>query len=105
MWFGDWFYRANSSKRKSRSVLITFWLIFIGAIALIPLGFIKTDFLGDADQNNIWINAKYKAGITNEQNQLLTRQVLTDITHYTDTHYSGMIDYISIDIGRQNGVQ
>lgn len=104
-WFGDWFYRANSSKRKSWMVLITFWALFIGSFFLIGLGFVKTDFLGDADQNNIWVNIKYKPGLSTEENQQQTRKILTDITAYTDQHYSGMIDYIAVDIGKQNGVQ
>ncbi len=72
-WFGDRFYRANSSKRKSRGVLATFRLIFIGAIMLVSFGFVKVDFLGNADQNNVWINMKYKAGISNDENMLVTK--------------------------------
>lgn len=59
--FGEWFYRANTTKRKSWIVLITFWLIFIGSFFLIGAGLVKVDFLGDADQGNVWINMKYRA--------------------------------------------
>lgn len=65
----------------------------------------KVDFLGDADQNNVWINMKHKAGITIQENQITTKHIVDDITAFTNTHYSGMIDYISVDVGSQNGVQ
>ncbi len=86
-------------------MLITFWLIFIGSFVLIGAGFVKVDFLGDADQNNIWINMKYKPGISNVENQLVTKQILSDVTTFVDNHYTGMVDYISVDIGKQNGEQ
>lgn len=63
------------------------------------------DFLGNADQNNIRVNVKYKAGISTHENQQETRKILSDLTAYTNQHYSGMIDYIAVDIGKQNGVQ
>ena len=86
-------------------VIIIFWLIFIGSFFLVGMGLVKVDFLGDADQNNVWINMKYKAGISVHQNQLETKQILDEIMAYTNQHYSGMIDYVTVDIGSQNGVQ
>lgn len=104
-WFGSLFYRLNKTRKRSWGVIVTFWLVFMWSIALIALGFIKTDFLGDADNDNIWINMKYRPGISAEENQSNTQKVLKDVVTYTDEHYKNMIDYISVEIWKQNGVQ
>lgn len=104
-WFGELFYNLNSSRKKSFLVLGTFWLLFVGSIMLIVFWFIKTDFLWDADSNNVWINMKYRAGISADENREDTQKVLQDVLTYVNKNYNNMIDYISVEIGKQNWVQ
>ncbi len=103
--FGDLFYRLNKTKARARWVIASFWIVFVGSIMLIPLGFVKVDFLWDADQDNIWINAKYTPWVSVQDNQKYTQELLTDILSYTNENYKGMIEYMTVDIGKVNGVQ
>ncbi|MEI7477920.1 MAG: hypothetical protein WCJ81_05525 [bacterium] len=45
---------------------------------------------------------KYRAGISADENREDTQKVLQDVLTYVNKNYNNMIDYISVEIGKQN---
>lgn len=100
--FAQRFYKINATRRGAARVVAFFIAFFIGAVALIPLGVVKVDFMGNTDSNNVWINIKYPPGISIQDNQRYTNQLSLDILEYINGHYPQAIKDISVDLGSQN---
>gem|GEM_PF-1763061 len=83
--------------------MVTFFIaFFIAAVSLIPLGILKTDFMGNTDSNNVRINVKYAPGITIQENQEYTSKLSNDILEYINSKYPQVVKDISVDLGSQN---
>jgi len=100
--FANRFSKVSATKKWAGWIVALFIAFFLGAISLIPLGIIKVDFMGNTDSNNIWINVKYMAGVSMQDNQTYTSQLSKDIFDYINSKYPTAIKYISVDLGSQN---
>lgn len=92
------FEKLNKNKKRSFIVIISFWWVFIFAIMLMVLWIINTDFMSPVDSDNVWINLKYRAWITIEQNQEFTKTVSNKIVKHIKEKYKNEVETITIDI-------
>lgn len=96
--FADFYYKINTKKIWSISVVLLFWGLFIVSIYMVAVWIVKVDFFGNQDSNNVWINVKYEAWISLEKNQQYTSEISKDILVYLDEKYNGVIRSVTIDL-------
>ncbi len=102
VWFAEKFNNFTQTKKGTWNILFVFWALFVAGIALLGTGLLKVDFLGNSDTNNVWINVKYKPGITLEDNKKVTYQITKDLVDYLKKNdFAYWIESLTIDIGSQ----
>ena len=103
--FANRYHRVNQRRRWSRSIIFFFLAFFIGAISLVPLGFVKFSFMGNLDSNNIWINLTYKPWTSLSVNQQATSEIADATLRYFQTIFTGDLKDMSIDLGQGYSLQ
>jgi multidrug efflux pump subunit AcrB len=94
----------NKTRKRSFAVVLSFWWLFFFSIWLMATGFINVDFMPPADSDNVWINMKYKAWITIDENQKYTKEISDKIVWFLNKKYKKEIDSISIELWSQKTV-
>ncbi|MFA5748448.1 MAG: efflux RND transporter permease subunit [Candidatus Absconditabacterales bacterium] len=103
--FATRYHRVNQTRWGSRRIIFFFFLFFIGALSLVPLGFVKFTFMGNIDSDNIRMNFKYPPGSSLQENQIYTSKISRESLSYLDKIYSGLVEYVAVDLGQQSSLQ
>lgn len=103
--FANWYHRVNQRKRGSRTIIFLFLAFFVGALSLVPLGFVKFSFMGNLDSNNVWMNLTYKPWTSLSVNQQATSEIADATLKYFQSVLSGTLEDMSIDLGQWYSLQ
>lgn len=103
MWtkISDFVSKLTKTKKRSLSTVIWSWLMLFASFSLVALWIIKADFLPTTDQNNLWVNMKYKQWISLSQSQEYTKTIVDEIDTYLNEAYPGSVEFLTVDLWSQ----